>query len=248
VSVVLDSPGGGAMLGSASTAMIHIQDVDPDLTAPVVTGLSWSGWSGAISSLTLGFSAPLDPSYATNPAGYRLVDPSTGRALAIASISYDPSSFSVTVVPQAAIASGHYDEIQVLGTGAGAIRDLAGNLLDGTGTGAPGSDYAVLFAQGKRLSYRDSRGNTVDLRLKGAGYLEQVLTPYGDGVTLNLVGLIPHRTTLTGKIKAHKRGSGQTMLGSVGGLGQFGDVKILLKTPPFRVTQLPFQRKGRNVL
>ncbi len=245
VNVVAGHPGRrGHAWARPARRRSHIQDVDPDLTAPVVTGLSWSGWSGAISSLTVGFSAPLDPSYATNAAGYRLIDPSTGRALAIASITYDPSSFSVTVVPQAAIASGHYDEIQILGTGSGAIRDLAGNLLDGTGTGAPGSDYMALFAQGKRLSYQDDGGNTVNLQLKGTGYLEQVLTPYGKGLTLNLVGIVPHHTTLTGKIKAHKGGSGQTMLGTVGGLGQFGDVKILLKTPAVPRDAAPLPAQG----
>ncbi|MHB1556938.1 MAG: Calx-beta domain-containing protein [Isosphaeraceae bacterium] len=248
VNVVLDSPTGGAFLGAAGTAQIHIQNVAPDFTPPQVTGLSWSGWAGAISSLTLGFSAPLDPAYATSAADYRLIDAATGRGLAIASITYNPANFSVTVVPQAPIPSGHYDEIQVVGAGPGGIRDLAGNLLDGTGTGAPGSNYAALFAQGKQLSYVDNGGNRVKLRLKGMGYLEQVLTSYGEGVTLNLVGMIPHRTTLTGKILHRRGGTGQTMLGTIGGLGQFGDVKILLNTPPFRVTQLPFQRRGRYVL
>lgn len=248
LNVVLDSPTGGALLGAADTAQIHIQDIDPDFTPPQVTGLSWSGWAGAISSLTLGFSAPLDPAYATSAANYRLLDAATGRSLAIASIIYNPANFSVTVVPQAAIPSGHYDQIQVIGAGPGGIRDLAGNLLDGGGTGAPGSNYAALFAQGKQLSYVDNGGNRVKLRLKGMGYLEQVLTSYGEGVTLNLAGMIPHRTTLTGKILHRRGGTGQTMLGTIGGLGQFGDVKILLKTPPFRVTQLPFQRRGRYVL
>ncbi len=248
LNVVLDGPAGGAVLGAASTAQVHIQDIDPDFTPPQVTGLSWSGWAGAISTLTLGFSAPLDPAYATSAANYRLLDAATGRSLAIASIIYNPANFSVTVVPQAAIPSGHYDQIQVVGAGPGGIRDLAGNLLDGTGTGAPGSNYAALFAQGKQLSYVDNGGNRVKLRIKGMGYLEQVLTSYGEGVTLNLAGMIPHRTTLTGKILHGRGGTGQTMLGTIGGLGQFGDVKILLKTPPFRVTQLPFQRRGRYVL
>lgn len=248
VNVVLDSPTGGAVLGAADSAQIHIQDINPDFTPPQVTGLSWSGWAGAITSLTLGFSAPLDPAYATNAAAYRLIDPATGWNLAIASITYNPADFSVTVVPQAAIRSGNFDEIQVVGAGPAAIRDLAGNLLDGTGTGTPGSNYSALFAQGKQLSYVDNGGNRVKLRLTGRGYLEQVLTSYRQGVTLNLVGVIPHHTTLTGKILHHRGGSGQTMLGTIGGLGQFGDVKILLKTPPFRVSQYPFQRRGRYVL
>jgi hypothetical protein len=82
----------------------------------------------------------------------------------------------------------------------------------------------------------------------GPGYLQQVLAGNGDGVSLNLVGMVPHRTTLKGRIKAAKRGSGQTEIGQITGLGQFGQVKVLLKTPPFRVTQYPFQRRGKFVL
>jgi hypothetical protein len=60
--------------------------------------------------------------------------------------------------------------------------------------------------------------------------------------------MVPHHTTLTGTIKVRKKSSGQTDLGTITGLGQFGDVRVLLKTPPFRVKQLPFQRRGVGVL
>ena len=80
--------------------LLHIQDVDPDVTAPVVSGLTWSGTSRAITSLTLSFSAPLDPSYATDPADYRLFKVTGGQSIPIASITYDAANFSVTIVPQ----------------------------------------------------------------------------------------------------------------------------------------------------
>ena len=86
------------------------------------------------------------------------------------------------------------------------------------------------------------------MRLKGAGYLEQVRDASGEGVLLDIVGMVPHRTTLTGTIKVRKKSSGQTALGTISGLGQFGDVRVRLKTPPFLVKQLPFQRRGVGVL
>ncbi len=86
------------------------------------------------------------------------------------------------------------------------------------------------------------------LRLRGRGYLEQILNASGEGIALDIEGMAPHRTTLSGSIKSRRHGSGQTELGTISGLGQFGAVKVLLKTPPFRVTQLPFQRRGRSVL
>jgi hypothetical protein len=60
--------------------------------------------------------------------------------------------------------------------------------------------------------------------------------------------MVPHRTTLSGTLKARKHGSGQTEIGTITGLGQFGQVKVRMKTPPFQVAQMPFQRHGRFVL
>ncbi len=250
VNVTIADPTGGALLGPITTALLHIQDVDPDVTAPVVTGLALSGSSRAITGLTLSFSAPLDPVYATNAADYHLIKLANGKALPIASITYDPATFSVTIVPQAPLPGSQYVQIQVDGTGPVAIRDLAGNLLDGDSNGVAGSNYVASFAQGRKLKYTDSSGSTVTLQLKGPGYLEQVRDSSGNGVSLNLVGMVPHRTTLQGHIKVrHKKGSGgEAELGTITGLGQFGDVKVLLKTPPFQVAQLPFQRRGRYIL
>ena len=53
VNVTLGYPTGGAFLGPTTTALLHIQDVDPDVTPPLVSGLTWSGSAQAITSLTL---------------------------------------------------------------------------------------------------------------------------------------------------------------------------------------------------
>ena len=248
LDIVLDSPTGGAILGGMTTAVLRIQDVDPDTTPPQVTGLTLTGSSRSITSLTLSFTGPLDPSSASNPANYRLVSLVGGGVIPIASIRYNSVMNSVTVVPSWPLPSRQYDQIQVIGAGPTGLRDLAGNLLDGAGTGTPGSDYVASFAQGTRLQYVDNTGNRVTLQVKGRGYLQQVRDSAGEGILLNVVGMVPHRTTLTGGVKARKGRGGQTDLGLIQGLGQFGDVRVLLKTPPFRVRQFPFQRRGRAVL
>ncbi len=248
VNVVLDNPSGGAVLGTVSTTVLQIVDTDPDVTPPEVTGLSWTGSALAIANLTLTFSEPLDPTDASNPASYQIVNLAGGGTVSIASVRYNASTDSVTVVPASPLPSGRYDQIEVIGTGATAIRDRAGNLLDGNGSGIAGSNYVASFAQGTRLQYVDNSGNNVTLQLKGAGYLEQVRDASGEGILLNIVGMVPHRTTLTGSIKGPKRKKGQTDLGTINGLGRFGDVRVLLKTPPFRVKQLPFVRRGVSVL
>ena len=90
VNVVLSDPTGGAVLGGLTTAGLQIVDSDPDVTPPRVTGLTWTGSSRSISTVTLTFSAPLDPTYATNPANYQLVNLAGGGSVAIASIGYNP--------------------------------------------------------------------------------------------------------------------------------------------------------------
>jgi uncharacterized repeat protein (TIGR01451 family) len=248
VNVVLQSPGGGALLGSPATASLRIIDVDPDVTPPEVSVLSMSGSGKSITSVSLSFDAPLNPTYAANPANYQLVGMSKGQVVGIGAINYNPATFTVTIVPAAPLAPNQYYRIQVVGSGPTAVRDIAGNLLDGAGNGSAGSNYVASFAEGNKLQYTDSSGNKVTLKLAGPGYLEQIRDASGDGELLELVGEVPHRTTLSGTIHRVKGSSGRTMLGTVTGLGNFGDVKVLLTSPPFLVTQYPFQRKGRGVL
>jgi len=202
------------------------------------------------------FTAPLNQTFALNPADYQLTALAAGnRAIPVNAPTYNSLTHTITLVPAAPLASGQYYEIQVLGTGPTAVRDIAGNLLAGAASGVAGTNYAASFAQGTSLQYLDSAGNKVALKLTGGGYMEQVRDASGDGEVLDLVGEIPHRSTLSGSVHAKTsriarrtvRTSGKTNLGIIGGLGNFGDVKVLLTSPPFYVTQYPFQKKGRGV-
>jgi hypothetical protein len=168
-------------------------------------------------------------------------------SIPISAVSYNSSTDSVTLVPSAPLASGVFYQVQVMGTGMAAIRDLAGNLLDGASNSLPGSNYVASFGQGTKLQYVDSSGNKVTLKLSGPGYLEEVLYE-GQGQTLTVMGEIPHRTKLSGTLKKTKRSSGSTNLGAILGLGNFGNVRVSLKSPPFLVKQYPFQQKGRGKL
>ncbi len=248
VNVVIQSPTGGASLGSITTSLLHIVDVDPDVTPPEVSQLNWSGSAHSITSINLTFDAPLNSALATDAANYELIGATKGQVISFGAPAYNPVTHTVTIVPSAPLASNQYFEIEVLGTGPTAIRDIAGNILDGAGNGAPGSNYVAYFGQGNKLQYVDTSGNKVSLKLSGPGYLEQVRDSSGDGELLELVGIAPGRTTLSGTVRRVKRSSGRTNLGTITGLGTFGAVKVLMTSPPFMVTQYPFQRKGRGVL
>jgi uncharacterized repeat protein (TIGR01451 family) len=254
VNVSLGSPLGGAVLGAVASASLRISDVDPDATPPAVSQLRWSGTSRSISSLTLSFNAPLIASLATNPANYRLVDLSTGgQTIAtrapVYNQAYSTKTFTVTLSPITPLASGQTYEIIAVGTGATAIRDLAGNALAATSTGQPGSNFVATFEQGTKLQYMDGSGNAVTLAIKGPGYLEQIRDANGNGQVLSLMGEVRHRTSLSGSVRSVRGSSGRTSLGIINGLGRFGDVRVQITTPPFLLRQFPFQqRNGRGVL
>ncbi len=256
VNMVLGSPTGGASLGATGTAVLRIIDVDANLTPPEVSGLSWSGSSRSITSLTVSFSAPLDQTYAMYHGDYQLVAPGLGnRVIPLTPQSYNSLTFSVTLVPSVALPSGQYYDIQVIGSGPSGIRDIAGNRLDGSGTGQAGSNYFATFAQGTKLHYVDASGNKVSLKLAGSGYMEQVRNASGEGVSLVLAGYRPHHATLSGTVKSgpsravkKNKAARSTGLGILQGFGSFGDIKVLLTSPPFYATSYPFQRHGKAVL
>ncbi len=246
VDVTLSSPGGGATLGALSTAQLRIIDIDPNTTPPEVSRLTWNGTSKSITSVNVSFTEPLISTYAANPANFQLTALVAGLpSVPISTVSYNSSTDTVTLVPSAPLASGVFYQIQVMGTGTAAIRDLASNLLDGASNGLPGSNYVASFGQGTKLQYVDSSGNKVSLKLSGPGYLEEVLDQ-GQGQALTVMGETPHRTALSGTVKKTKRSSGRTNLGTILGLGNFGDVRVSLKSPPFLVKQYPFVQNGRG--
>jgi hypothetical protein len=257
LSVVLSAPTGGANLGTLGTSLLRIIDVDPNYTPPAVSNLSWTGTSRSITSLSVSFTAPMNQAEAMIGGNYRLVAPGMHNlVIPLTPTSYSGASDSVTLVPSMALPSGQYYQLQINGTGASAIRDIGGNLLDGAGNGLPGSSYVAWLAQGTRLQYRDAAGNNVTLKLAGSGYMEQVRDASGEGIRLELVGIDPHHATLSGSVhrvvsaraRLVRSSRGTTNLGTLEGLGALGDVKVLLTTPPFYATQYPFQRKGRGVL
>ena len=136
------------------------------------------------------------------------------------------------------------------GSGVSAICDLAGNRLAGAGPGLAGTDYVALLGQGTTLAYYDSAGNLVTFRVTGGGYLDAIRSASGEGLILRLEGGVAHKTVLSGSVARPKHGgTGTTTLQTIEGLGQFGDIRVTLTSPPFMVRQYPFFLKtGRPLL
>src|SRR5262249_27705322 len=107
VGVSLTSAGGGAKIGPQSTATLRIVDVDPNTSPLRVTQLTWTGNSGAITSLSMSFTAPLDQSSALNAADYRLIAIDAGnQVIPVNKLSYNWQTHTVTLVPVSPLASG----------------------------------------------------------------------------------------------------------------------------------------------
>jgi hypothetical protein len=136
--------------------------------------------------------------------------------------------------------------VQASGTGVTPIRDLAGNPLAGAVAGMAGTDYVRLFGRGTTLVYYDQNGDLVTLKVTGGGYLDEVRDASSEGQVLRVQGGIYHKTTLSGSVvRSTGRGNGRTSLGTIEGLGHFGDIRVKLTSPPFTVRQYPFFL-GRN--
>jgi hypothetical protein len=199
-----------------------------------------AGPLGAIQSFSFAFDEALDPYRAVDLRNYHLfaigrtgvVGSSKGRTLALRSATYNSSTHAVTLIPKKALASGLSFKVVVDGTSAHGVSDTTGRLIDGNGDGQPGGDYVAALARGSALSYRDRDGDVVSIKLRGGGVLE--LNQRADGTIeqLRVVGAVPGRSVLSGRVVRAGKGNGRTTLGKIVDLN---GVKNLLTSPRFIV-------------
>jgi hypothetical protein len=118
---------------------------------PTIFSLDRFGFHSQPTTLVLTFDKALNPASAQNPSNYRIVD-SRGHRIRIASVVYDPSSFTVTISPVNRLNLHRSYRLMVTGTAPTGVTDTDGRLLDGALNGFPGSDYqATLTARNLKL-------------------------------------------------------------------------------------------------
>lgn len=250
VGLTLSNPNGGAVLGPQTWAQLNIHVLDPDITPPTITNVTWSGVGLPSSAIVVGYGKPMNAATAANVNNYQLVNAgpdsifgtSDDSGVAIASASYDSVHASVVLVPAAPLRPNTFYHLVVNGSSGSPVTDFVGNVL--AGNGAAGTDGVLYFASGANLNYMDANGNRVNLRLTGGGTLNLTRFANGQGNDLQIVGEVPHRTRLVGTLRraARTRGTRTTSLSSISGLGNFGDVRVRMSTPPFYVAQKSFSR------
>ena len=241
--VALSSPTGGASIGSQQpvTAVV-VTNTDRDTTPPVVSSLIAIPNGSKVNGFIITFDEPMDPTRASFLGNYHVFLSGTGNnsqsAIPLAASVYNPANNSVTLVPTAPLPGNRFYHIVVNATYGPALTDTSGNLL--AGSSGPGSNYEAFYGQGTNLTYNDSQNNVVNISLTGGGTLAIFRAANGDASVINLSGIVPHKSTLTGSVKKlNKSGSGHTYIGQINGFGQFGNVKSYLTTPAFYVGSAP---------
>ena len=237
--VTLTNPTGGASLGAQPISAVLVTNTDRDTVPPQVANLVAIPNGSSINGFIITFDKAMDPSRASLVSNYHIFlngNPQTPVALVAA--SYNASNDSVTLVPSAPLPSNHFYEVVANGSTGAALIDISGNIL--YGSSGLGTNYVAYYGQGTNLTYDDAENNSVNIRLSGGGFLGIFRAANGDASVINLYGIVPHHSKLSGSVtKLNKKGTGHTTIGTINGFGRFGDVNSTLTTPAFYVGSAP---------
>jgi hypothetical protein len=108
--------------------------------------------------LVLPISGQLDPGAATNATNYELMS-AMGLPIGIAQADYNSANDTVTVHLKRRLDLHRSYELTVIGTGLGGLAGASGLLLDGAGSGSPGSDYATSITGGNLVLPKSKRAD-----------------------------------------------------------------------------------------
>jgi uncharacterized repeat protein (TIGR01451 family) len=240
--VLTGSSSGGGVIGAQSTANVTVVNVDRDTVSPLVTVVAPLTNGRVIYGIVVGFSKPLDPATASNTANYSLflsgrdIKPGSPNVpIQIIAAYYNSLNDTVTLVPAKPLSFGKFYGLAINGSSGSPIVDLSGNVLSGNGSGVPGSDYDTYLALGNNLSYVDASGSRVNVRLSNGGTMLFTRLANGNGNALQLLGIVPGRSRLSGSVRRTRTSLPYTTINSITGLGRFGDVHTTLTTPAFYV-------------
>ena len=112
--------------------------------APSVVNLQRFGFHAQPTVLVLTFNRPLNPATAQDAGNYRITD-SGGHPIGLLSASYNPVAQTVTLFPSHRLNIHRHYHLTVIGTGPTGVKGADGRLLDGSGTGHPGTNYEAVI-------------------------------------------------------------------------------------------------------
>ena len=126
----------------------------PSGDGPTVTQVQRFGFHEQPTSIVLTFDESLAPALADNPAEYQIITlggPGRGgshvrHVTPVVLAVYDPATDTVILDPAQRLDVHNRYELIVAGTGPSGLTDSSGRLLDGRGTGVPGSDFMTVIS------------------------------------------------------------------------------------------------------
>jgi hypothetical protein len=224
--------------------------------SPVVTALHFTGTVNAVTSMTLTFDEPLDPTSAQDLKSYEIgkVIPATSADSGITlgdilgflaqpklqpvkngkvqftSAAYDATADTVTLTPVAPWnAQQTFRVLRVYGTGAHVIQDMSGDPLNG------GANTYVHWTvrTGKTIAYYDSNGDRVTITLKGKGQIVAFLQTNADHAPMIFIKNGSSTSVLDGKVRQSKTGDGVAVIPELEGVSTIQ--ASLLNNPEFEV-------------
>ena len=136
--------------GASASLPLSIVVVPAQVAAPIVQSLQRFGFHAQPTIYVLTFSTALDPARAQDVTNYRLTPifgRRLGRDIPITAAIYDPVAHTVTLQPAVQVyLFGHY-RLAVNGSTPTGVAGATGLLLDGQGTGQPGTDFVTTFGK-----------------------------------------------------------------------------------------------------
>jgi fibronectin-binding autotransporter adhesin len=139
-SVVLTAGGGGTPAANGGPAPSAPPSVPALTDGPEITSVQRFGYHMMPTRLVLTFDQALDAVTALDVKDYRIIGVA-GRTIAVKKAMYDPAALTVTLYPVRRLSVHHGYKLIVDGTSPHGLTNTRGQLLDGTDSGSPDSDY-----------------------------------------------------------------------------------------------------------
>ena len=132
---------GNANIAATNTSVLSLTVVSLAVgDGPQVTKIQRFGYHALPTTYVITFDESLDRSRALDTSNYRIVGPG-GAVVPIHSAIYDDATRTVTLVPSHQLNIHWLYQLTIIGVGSSGLSNVSGQLLDGTHTGRPGSNF-----------------------------------------------------------------------------------------------------------
>jgi hypothetical protein len=165
-SGIAAGPGGNLLLTEGAAHQIGHVQIKATMDGPTVLALQRFGLQTQPTTLVLTFSEPLDPTRAQDLHNYQLFGPH-GHQIPITQATY--AADAVTLRPSQRLPVHDSFLLAVNGTAPNGLTSATGVLLDGSGTGQPGSNFVTRFGQNALAGSSNVAFNQVRYQWAGPG-------------------------------------------------------------------------------